>query len=414
MTESEPEGRPVWKRNLLVLSGSQLLAVTGISLVLPFIPFFVRELGVTDRHDVEVWSGLIFSGPFLAAALLSPVWGHLGDKYGYKIMVARAIAALAVTNVLYAFVRTPLELYLLRLVQGFVTGFIPAALAMTSASTPARFLPSAMGQLYASASAGRLVGPALGGFLSQALPFRRIFLLVGALTAIGFVLVMILLKEPPRPRRTMKPSARANWRHVRTDARLQMALAGMLVSMSAIGMQMPVFPLYVEDLLPAGRDAAFLTGLGFAVVAAFTLLTAPFLGKVTSRIGLKRTLMGALGLVGVSLALHPACRTIPQMFAVRALLGVGAAGIQPALHSMISREAPEGMRGGITGWANSASILGFFVGPLAAGWLAGRVGIGGVFEISAFLVLACAAGAALFAKRRGSHHEIVPVPTAEA
>jgi MFS family permease len=281
---------------------------------------------------------------------------------------------------------------------------------MTSASTPAAHLPAAMGQLYASASAGRLVGPALGGFLAETMPFRRIFMLVGVLTGIGFILVMLFLKEPPRPPRTVKPSVRANWKHVRTDLRLQMALGGMLLSMSAIGMQMPVFPLYVEDLLPAGRDAAFFTGIGFAVVAAFTLTTAPFLGRITARFGLKRALLGAFVVVGAALALHPACRTIPEMLAVRALLGIGAAGIQPTLHSMISREAPEGMRGGITGWANSASILGFFVGPLAAGWLAGHVGTTGVFEIAAALVLGCAFGAAVFAKRSGRSRDVVPVP----
>ncbi len=197
-----------------------------------------------------------------------------------------------------------------------------------------------------------------------------------------------------------------------TDARLQLALLGMLVTMSAIGMQMPVFPLYVEDLLPAGTDAALTTGLGFAVVAGFTLLAAPFLGRISKRHGLKRTLVTSLVFVSASLALHPWAGGVLPMLALRALLGVGSAGIQPVLHSMISREAPEGMRGGITGWANSASILGFFVGPLAGGWLAGSTGTRGVFEIAAGLVAGCAIGAAVFARRRGRHREILPLPNA--
>lgn len=414
MSEKEREGWPVWKRNLLVLSGSQLLAVTGISLVLPFIPFFVRELGVEGRAEVEWWSGLIFSAPFLMAAVFSPVWGHLGDKYGYKIMVARAIAALAITNSLYALVRSPAEMFALRLVQGIVTGFIPAALAMTSASTPAAFLPSAMGQLYASASAGRLVGPALGGALASFLPFRKIFLLVGVLTGIGCILVLVFLKEPPRPPQPTRPSARGNWRHVRNDPRLRLALLGMLASMAAIGMQFPVFPLFVEDHFASSADPALLTGLGFSVVAAFTLLTAPFLGRITARVGLKRTLVAALALVAVSLGLHPWARSLGALFAVRALLGVGAAGIQPALHAMVSRETPEGMRGGITGYANSASILGFFVGPLSGGWLANRIGTTGVFLVSSAIAFACAAGAELLTKQRGRNREIVPIPAAEA
>jgi MFS family permease len=170
----------------------------------------------------------------------------------------------------------------------------------------------------------------------------------------------------------------------------------------------------VEDLLPGGANAAFYTGIGFAVVAAFTLLTAPFLGKISARIGLKRSLITALAICGVALALHPAARTILEMLLFRALLGVGTAGIQPALHSMVSREAPEGMRGGITGYANSASILGFFAGPLVGGWLASRSGSIAVFEVSAAVLFACAVGAALFARRRGRDREIVPIPTVPA
>jgi MFS family permease len=176
-------------------------------------------------------------------------------------------------------------------------------------------------------------------------------------------------------------------------------------------MQMPVFPLYVEDLLPPGMNAAFHTGIGFAVVAGCTLLTAPFLGKVSAAIGLKRCLILALAITGISLALHPAAHDIPQMLLIRALLGIGAAGIQPSLHAMISREAPEGMRGGITGYANSASILGFFAGPLGAGWMASRFGTPAIFYISGAILLGCAVGAALIAKRRGGAREIVPIPT---
>lgn len=412
MTEKRRHDIPVWKRNLWVLSAAQFLAVTAISIVLPFIPFFVRELGITDRREVELWSGLIFSGPFLAAALMSPVWGHLGDKHGYKMMVGRAIAALAVTQFLYVFVRTPLQMTTLRVVQGIVTGFIPASLAMTSASTPSPNLPSAMGALYASASAGRLVGPALGGVLAGFMSFRNIFLLVGALTAIGCVIVFAQLQEPPRSVRPERPSAKANLRRVGEDVRLQLALVGMFLSMSAIGMQFPVFPLYVEDLLHQEGNAAFYTGIGFAMVAAFTLLTAPFLGKISRRIGLKRSLIGALVICGISLGLHPLASTIATMLSMRALLGVGTAGIQPALHSMVSRETPEGMRGGITGYANSASILGFFAGPLLGGYLASHFGNRAVFGVSGAILFACAIGAAMFAKRRGREREIIPIPQA--
>lgn len=401
---------PTWRRNLRVLSLSQFLAVAGMSIVLPFIPFFIRELGMTDRAAVERWSGLVFSGPFLAAGLLAPVWGYFGDRYGHRLMVVRAIWSLALVNVLLVFVQTPLQLWVLRIVQGMVTGFIPAALAITSASTPAAYLPGAMAHLQASASAGRLVGPAVGGVLAGFLPFRQIFLIVAALITVGAVLVVRYLEEPPRDAKPRHTSPAANLRFAWGDGPIRMGLLGLLAAMAAHSMVMPVFPLFVEDLLAGAGDAALWTGIGFGVVAGFTMLGSSVVGRIAKRVGLKVVLTSGLAITAVALAVHPFARTIPEMLGARALLGVGVAGVQPALYAMISRRAPAGAGGGIQGYASSAAIFGFFVGPFLGGWLANHVGVGGVFHIAAALAAACALFAAAVAKRRGRDREIPSVP----
>lgn len=409
-TAPEADGvSPTWRRNLRVLSLSQFLAVSGMSIVLPFIPFFIRELGMTDRDAVERWSGLVFSGPFLAAGLLSPVWGYLGDRYGHRLMVVRAIWSLAIVNALIVFVQTPLQLWVLRIVQGMVTGFIPAALAITSASTPAAALPAAMANLQASASAGRFVGPAVGGILAGFLPFRQIFLIVAGLVTIGAVLVTRYLEEPPRHEAGPRPTPAANFRYAWNDGPIRLGLLGLLVAMAAHSMVMPVFPLFVEDLVGDAHDPAFWTGIGFGVVAGFTMLGSSFVGRIAKAIGLKRVLIGGLGITAVALGAHPHARTLPAMLGARALLGLGVAGVQPALYAMVSRRAPPGAGGGIQGYASAAAIFGFFFGPFLGGWLANHVGVGGVFRIAALLAAACAVFAAAVARRRGRDRDIPPI-----
>ena len=399
----------VWKRNLVVLGVGQLVAISAMGIIIPLIPFFLRELGMTDRAALERWSGLVFSGPFLAAALMSPVWGALGDRFGHKKMVVRAIIGLAVVNFVLVFVTSPLQFFLVRVVQGVVTGFVPAALAITSASTPRESLPDAMGKLAAYSSAGRLLGPAVGGVLAGYLAFKQLFLLTGSIIAVAAIFVAIYLKEPPRDPAARKTSFAAPFRVALKDWKLRVALPGLLASMAAISMTMPIFPLFVEDLCGAGTDPKVVTGIGFAVVAGFTLLAAVFLGKVTGYLGLKRVLVGSLVLTAVALALHPLARGIAPMLVLRALLGLAVAGTGPVLHAMISREAPEGMRGGITGLANSATILGFFVGPIAGGWLANIVGIGGVFRVAGGMTLACGIVAALVVRRVGRDRKLEPL-----
>jgi MFS family permease len=327
-------------------------------------------------------------------------------------MVVRAIFGLAAINLAIVVVQTPEQLYLVRLAQGVVSGFVPAALAITSATTPRERLPDAMGRLAASSAAGRLLGPAVGGILAGFLTFRALFAVVGLTIGAAAVFVTIGLTEPPRP----GPAETAAWyavlRRAVVVSSLRWALSGLLVAMVGITMTMPIFPLYVEALCGPRFDARIVTGVGFAVVAGFTLLTSLLLGSVSDRFGLKRLLVASLVLGAGALALHPWATGLASMLVLRALLGVASAGIAPVLHAMIGRAAPEGMRGGISGLANSATILGFFVGPVAGGWLASRFGVAGVFHVAAVLTLACGAAAALAARRRGRDRELPPFPEA--
>ena len=71
-----------WKPNLYTLWATEFLAALGMALVLPFLPFYIRELGVKELPDVERWSGFVFAAPFLVAIFTGPLWGWLGTDTG--------------------------------------------------------------------------------------------------------------------------------------------------------------------------------------------------------------------------------------------------------------------------------------------------------------------------------------------
>lgn len=409
----KPDAEP-WERNLFVLATAQIVAVSAMGIILPMIPFFVRELGVTDRAAVERWSGLIFSGPFLAAGLMAPVWGYLGDRFGHKQMVVRAIFGLAVVNLALVWVRTPLEFYVLRFIQGLVTGFIPASLSMTAASTPLDKLPHAMARLNGSASAGRLIGPAIGGILATVLPFRQLFLLVGVSIGVAAVFVARTLQKTPIVSADRRGTPWSNFQFAMSEGRFRLALGGLLVAMAAVSMIMPIFPLFVEDLLKPGADPKVWTGVGFAVVAAFTLIGSSLLGKLCARFGLKDVFVSSLAVTAIALLLHPLVHGMVALMFVRALLGLGVAGIAPVLQAMIGRRSPPSIRGGMAGYASAATILGFFVGPVSGGWLANVVGISGVFMIAAGIAVTCAVAAAVLTRRLGGPPPLLPLPEHQA
>ena len=99
--------REPWQRNLAVLWVVQLLSVAGFNTILPFLPLYVQELGLTDPSQVKLWAGLLSSVPMVGAAIMAPVWGNLADRYGRKLMIIRASLGAAIIVALLGLATAP-------------------------------------------------------------------------------------------------------------------------------------------------------------------------------------------------------------------------------------------------------------------------------------------------------------------
>jgi DHA1 family multidrug resistance protein-like MFS transporter len=107
-----------WKRNLYVIWVAELVAIAGFSVVMPFLPYYVQELGVTDLEQVEMWSGLLVTGQAVTMAIFAPIWGSLADRYGRKLMVERAMFGGTILLGAMGLVHNVQQLAILRVLQG--------------------------------------------------------------------------------------------------------------------------------------------------------------------------------------------------------------------------------------------------------------------------------------------------------
>ncbi|TGV22955.1 MFS transporter, partial [Mesorhizobium sp. M00.F.Ca.ET.186.01.1.1] len=124
-----------WKRNLFVLWVGVFFCSTAYSISIPFLPIFLHtSLGVHEH--LEAWSGISFGITFLASALISPYWGSLADKYGRKPMLIRSGFSLALLYFLTYFITDPYLFLVLRVFQGLLAGYVPAAIALVATNTP--------------------------------------------------------------------------------------------------------------------------------------------------------------------------------------------------------------------------------------------------------------------------------------
>lgn len=355
----------------------------GMSMFLPFLPLYVRQLGVTEAGEVERVSGLLFAAPFFAATVATPVWGFLGDRHGRKLMVVRASFGLAVATLLMGFARTIPQLLLLRVAQGAVSGFIAAALALMASSAPRARMGYALGTLQTAIPTGTILGPLIGGTLADLVGYRQIFFVTAACNFVGGLLVIWLVRESAGGSRTAGLGrVLENYRTVFGTPQYRHLFLTLLGSQFALMSLTPVMALYVESLGASGALLATTTGVIFAVTGVASAIAAPRWGHRSDRKGYRRTLGRALLGAGLFAAPQGVVVAPWQLFLVRIPYGAFIGGIVPSVQAMIGLRAPDDRRAGIMGVTSTALMLGNLTGPLVGGAIAGRFGLRSVFFLS--------------------------------
>ncbi|HUG04940.1 MAG TPA: MFS transporter, partial [Candidatus Limnocylindria bacterium] len=145
--EAAPDtGRPLsWQRTVRIVAITQVATLVGFNFSYPFLPLFIQELGVTDRSELTLWTGIAIGGSGLAMALASPIWGLLADRFGRKAMYVRSLGAGTVVLGLQAFVASVPQLVAVRLANGAFTGSQSAGAMLLAGVVPRENTGAALG-----------------------------------------------------------------------------------------------------------------------------------------------------------------------------------------------------------------------------------------------------------------------------
>lgn len=354
----------IWRKNLYTIWIAQFIAMIGMSMVIPFLPFYVRELGVTGIENVEKWSGLAFAGTFFMAFLMTPIWGALSDRFGKKSMVVRAIFGLALSQILIGLAGDVVQLVIFRMIQGAVSGFIASSLALVTAGTPRERSGYALGILQTSISAGTIIGPVVGGLLSDTFTYSTVFFITSIFCIISGILILINVKEPESSLQQKRFTVLANYKYTFANKRVLLAMLSVMVVQMAIFMAQPIFALYVESFDLETGYLATIAGTLFGITGAFTVISSPWWGNRNDTKGFRKNLMVAMIGAAIAFILHPFIFDVIFLYPVRAFLGFCIGGIVPVFYSYITKHIEEDRKGGIMGIASSFTLLGNLLGPL--------------------------------------------------
>jgi len=379
-----------WKKNLYVLWGTQFLVMMGMNMVIPFLPFYIRQLGITNPNDVARWSGIVFAGTFMTSFIATPFWGTMGDKYGKKLMVVRALFGLGLSQIFIGFSQDVFQLFIFRLLQGAISGFIAASLALVSTSTPKERIGYALGILQSATAGGTMIGPAFGGFLADIIGYREIFFITAALCVAGGFIVIKLVQETEQPAQAHEPpSVIQNFKMMATDRHLRIIGITIILSQMASLMIEPLFALFIESFQSTTTYISTYTGITIAISGIFMGISSPWWGKRNDRLGFKQNLIMSLTWTGIAYSLHMVIPTLLTLALLRAILGFARGGILHSLYSMTSIHSPENRKSGLIGIASSLTVFGNMLGPLSGGMIAGYFGLSGVFIINSTMFIIC-------------------------
>ena len=380
-----------WKDNLRVAWFGSFLTGASISLVVPFMPIFVEQLGI-ERNQVAFYAGLAISVSAVSAAFVSPIWGILADKYGRKPMMIRAGLAMTITMGGLAFVPNIYWLIFLRLLNGVFTGFVPNATALIASQVPKDKSGYALGTLSTGVVAGTLTGPFVGGLIAEIFGIRNVFLLVGGFLFLAAILTIFFIKEDFQPVAKEKAiSTKELFGSIKhSHLLINLFLTSFVIQFSAQSIG-PILALYVRDL-GQSENLLFVSGLIVSSMGFSSMMSAGVMGRLGDKLGNHRLLVAAQ-IYSVIIYLLCAHATSPlELGLYRFLFGLGTGALIPGVNAILSKMTPKVGISRIFAFNQVFFYLGGVVGPMAGSAVAGYLGYHAVFYATA----ACVALSCLF------------------
>jgi len=345
-------------------------------------------MGDFSEAYVQKWSGLVFGATFVSAFLMSPIWGRIADKYGYKPILIINGFGIAISVLLMGFVNSVEAFFVLRLFMGIVTGFIPTSLAFISSQTPKKIAGKTMGTLQMGSVSGTLFGPIIGGLLADTFGFQYTFMITATAVSIAALIVLFGIHEIRKEKKEgdheySRKTVISSIFHHRLVLNVLMITS--LIQIGLFSIQ-PLLSLYVSQLTNS-KEVALLAGITFSATGVGSLLFARTWGKLGDSIGYEKILSFLLIIAFVFIVPQAFVTELWQLIILRFLFGIASGGLIPITTALIRREAPIEVQGELMGYNTSFRFLGNIIGPMFGGFISGYIGISSVFFVTGALFL---------------------------
>lgn len=374
------------RRNVFAAAAAGGIGFTGFTLVMPFLPLYIAELGVTDVGEIAMWTGLTLGATPTVTAISAPLWGRVGDKYGSKLLVIRSLTAFILTKAGMAFVTAPWQLFALRALLGVFAGYGALTISMAAQSVPRDRMAKAIGTVQTGHRLGPAVGPVIGGLLAPLVGLRNAFLVAAAFYVAAVVLVILMYKDPVRPPATAAP--RTGWAvfsHL-------LSLPGFVLALFVIfGLQTvdrsfgPVLPLYVAQVGVEAQRVPIVSGILFSLGAVAAAFGSQLASRLLQRRTARQVIVTGTATAAMALTVIVVAPSLWLVGAAMAVVGLAIGVATTTIYSVAGSLLPADAHATGFGVMTTASLIGLAVSPVVAGFIGGS-GLRWVFVADVFLL----------------------------
>lgn len=355
-----------------------LLAVIGIGIIIPEIPFIVSNLmpGATLAEQA-LYIGLLTSLYSVCQFFAAPVLGALSDKYGRRPVLLLCLVGSGIGYLLFGLAGSLTVLFIGRIIDGLTGGDIGTIFAYIADVTEPQERGPVYGFIGALVGFGFMIGPTIGGFTSL-ISLNAPFYLAAALTFANALFGYFVLPESLKEEHRM---ADFSWHHLNPFGTLFSVMSNVTIrTMLLIGFfyflpfaqLQGIGGIYSKDIMHWGPASI---GIFFFVIGIVDIITQGFLsGKLIPKFGeLKLVLMG-LVITGVAYLCNAFLPFYPvTWFAYLSVIifAFGSGLLEPSLGGLISRAADPREQGRVQGANQSLQSITRIIGPLMATYLYG-------------------------------------------
>lgn len=350
------------KKSMMYLAISNLFLVfLGVGLVIPVIPQLKDEMNFSGTT-----MGMMISIFAITQLLMSPVAGILSDRMGRKKIIATGMIIFSISELLFGLAQSKNGFYVSRGLGGIAAALImPAVTAYVADMTTIAERPKAMGIVSAAISGGFIIGPGVGGLIAY-LGIRAPFYAASLLSLIGFILTLMVLKEPEKNIQKVSESVKGSI--LSTLKRPIFASLFAIILISSFGLQ--AFEAIYSIM--ASSNFSFTTGEIAMIITVSGIIALIcqvfFFDAIVQKIGEIRLIQLTFFASGVFIAIIAFTKSHLVVVLSTFVVFLAFDLFRPAVTTYLSKHAGN-QQGMINGLNSTFTSFGNILGPLAAGYL---------------------------------------------